>query len=83
MISAIIGELADAAAAAIVAGKIIQAVSQPISYKGHRISVGTSIGIAIFPDDSEDASELRHLADVAMYAAKAAGKNRHGFAATR
>ena len=77
---AIIGELANAEDAGLVASKIIQAVSLPIPYKGQRISVGTSIGIAIFPDDSEDPRELRHLADVAMYAAKSAGKNRHAFA---
>lgn len=77
---AIVGDLADRAAAASVALKVIQAVSQPIHYRSHRISVGTSVGIAIFPDDGDDPRELRHSADVAMYAAKAAGKNRLAFA---
>lgn len=40
---------------------------------GERIEVGVSIGYACFPQDSDDATTLRNLADKALYAAKRSG----------
>ncbi len=37
-------------------------------------TVGTSIGIAVFPDDAADPSSLHHAADLALYRAKAIGR---------
>jgi hypothetical protein len=39
-------------------------------------SISASFGIALYPDDARDSQELIRLADRALYAAKAAGKNR-------
>jgi GGDEF domain-containing protein len=40
----------------------------------------SSVGVALFPGDGTDFESLMAAADAAMYAAKAAGKNRYQFA---
>jgi diguanylate cyclase len=47
--------------------------------KGHDVTVGASVGIAIAPDDTDSAAELLTFADLAMYSAKQAGKSRCTF----
>jgi diguanylate cyclase (GGDEF)-like protein/PAS domain S-box-containing protein len=63
--------------AAQIAEKVVQVVSQPIIFNGQQtvVSVSTSIGIALFPEHSEDMDQLIKLADEAMYNVKNAGKN--------
>jgi diguanylate cyclase (GGDEF)-like protein/PAS domain S-box-containing protein len=56
-----------------VADSLLRAVRQPIELGGHFLSVSTSIGASIFPNDGQDAVALFKNADLAMYAAKAAG----------
>ncbi|KFO66243.1 hypothetical protein ER57_18755 [Smithella sp. SCADC] len=58
-----------------VAEKVLQVVSQPIIFEGQKAVVSTSIGIALFPDHSEDMDKLIKLADEAMYKVKNSGKN--------
>lgn len=72
--------LSDSDFAAAVAQKVIAAVSTPIIYEKHRLNVGVSIGISLFPDHAKDTSELRNLADQAMYGIKRSGKRGFGFA---
>lgn len=43
---------------------------------GKMVSVTASVGVATFPDHATDAEDLVRKADLAMYAAKAGGKNR-------
>lgn len=59
----------------LVAGKIINKINQPICIEEHKLDVGCSIGISLFPHDAEDHISLLHSADIAMYAAKASGRN--------
>lgn len=66
--------------AAQIAEKIIKAVSRPVPFNGNNAVVGTSIGIALFPDDGEDMDQLIKLADKAMYKVKYGGKNGFSFA---
>lgn len=66
-----IGSIEDAA---MVANKIIDAISANFLLHGHDqpVSVGISIGIALFPGDAQDAEALIKAADTAMYDAKKA-----------
>jgi len=61
------------------ANKILKALSEPFDLMGQPGRVGGSIGISIFPDDSEDPDQLVKQADEAMYLAKQSGKNTSRF----
>ncbi|MEW6648069.1 MAG: diguanylate cyclase [Pseudomonadota bacterium] len=65
--------------AAQVADKIIAAFAQPFQVEGRELSVGVSIGIALFPGDAHDEAMLLRHADAAMYAAKQAGRNNYQY----
>jgi diguanylate cyclase (GGDEF)-like protein/PAS domain S-box-containing protein len=66
-------------AAAGVARKILDVVAEPYAVDGTQLSVTPSIGISVFPDDGHDIATLLRNADVAMYHAKAAGRNNFQF----
>lgn len=59
--------------AAVVAEKICGALREPYNLEDHVLHVGGSLGVAVYPQDGEDAAELMRKADTAMYAAKADG----------
>lgn len=59
------------------AHRITVALGKPFELEGQRVTATVSIGIGIFPDDAETVSELVSNADIALYNAKAAGKNRY------
>lgn len=58
---------------AAIARKIIAALSRPffLARQKQSVDIGTSIGIAFYPDDAKDHETLIKLADAAMYKAKA------------
>jgi diguanylate cyclase (GGDEF)-like protein len=60
-----------------VAERIFAALVEPFAIAGQSVTVHASIGVAISDDATDSASRLMRHADVAMYAAKAAGKHRH------
>ncbi|HSC85150.1 MAG TPA: EAL domain-containing protein [Pseudomonas sp.] len=60
---------------ATVARRIQQELAQPCSLKGMQVVTSLSIGIALFPEDGSDFETLLRHADMAMYQAKAAGRN--------
>lgn len=62
-----------------VANKIISALSDAFDLKGLPGRVGASIGISVFPDDSDNSVQLVKQADQAMYLAKQSGKNTYRF----
>jgi len=62
-----------------VAEKIVGALRRPMTIDGREVQVGSSIGIALFPDDAKESQTLIHDADAAMYRAKNGGKNRFAF----
>jgi diguanylate cyclase (GGDEF)-like protein len=61
--------------AAGLAARIVNLISEPYCIEGNVVSVGTSIGIALAPDDASETTGLLKMADLALYAAKSAGRN--------
>jgi len=64
------------------ANRIIEVFSIPFNLDGRKISVTTSIGIAIYPECCVDSSQLMKCADVAMYRSKNNGRNQVHFYST-
>ncbi len=65
--------------AAHVAGKLLAALSAPYPVQGHELHTTPSIGISLFPSDSEAPATLLRNADTAMYHAKAVGRANYQF----
>ncbi len=65
--------------AARVAGRICDELGQPVQVEHVELTVTASIGIALFPENGEDAEALLRHADMAMYAAKQRGRNTYEF----
>lgn len=71
----ILGEVESADAAAEVADRINNSLSKPFSVLGAECHIGSSIGIALYPEHAGDLDELIKHADTAMYRVKNSGKN--------
>lgn len=69
----------DLSAVDSLAKEIIASLSLPLIVSGHQLHISTSIGIACFPDDGDDASSLLKHADTSMYKAKELGPGRFRF----
>lgn len=74
--TAILGEVESVSSALLVGKALLQAFSKPLEIEGHRLHLGGSIGIAVYPDHGEEGQELCRSADAAMYRAKRAGGKR-------
>ena len=55
--------------------RLRQSLTQPVSFMHKEIAVGASLGVAVYPHDGSTAADLVRSADVAMYHAKATGRN--------
>ena len=66
--------LGQASEARDVAGRLLEAVSEPVALDGREVVVHCSIGIALYPDDGETVETLMANADNAMYQAKKPGR---------
>ena len=73
----VLPEIADAADAVQVADHILESLSSPFKLDKQVLYATPSIGISIYPEDGEDVDTLLKHADIAMYAAKEAGRARH------
>jgi len=62
-----------------VATSILAAIAEPLLLAGQEVSVSSSMGIALYPEDAGDANALLQCADTAMYRAKAEGGNNYNF----
>lgn len=62
-----------------VAEKLLAACAEPFALSGGAVTIGCSIGIAVYPEDGGDAEALLKHADAAMYRAKQAGRNTYVF----
>jgi diguanylate cyclase (GGDEF)-like protein len=70
----LLGDVFDRDAVAAIATRVINTVQEPIEVGGRQFSVGSSIGISIYPDDGEDFDSLLRQADTALYRAKRNGR---------
>jgi diguanylate cyclase (GGDEF)-like protein/PAS domain S-box-containing protein len=57
-----------------IAQRITDKLKQPFQIEGHEVRIGSSIGIAHYPQQSIDRQSLMKASDIAMYQAKRAGK---------
>jgi diguanylate cyclase (GGDEF)-like protein/PAS domain S-box-containing protein len=57
--------------------RMLERINQPIALRGAVLDISASIGVALYPEDEEDADTLLRHADQAMYVAKQSGKNRY------
>ncbi|MHB8253762.1 MAG: putative bifunctional diguanylate cyclase/phosphodiesterase [Acidiferrobacter sp.] len=60
--------------AALIADKLLRALSAPYVIGEHTLYIGASIGVALYPQDGRDVDTLLKHSDMAMYQAKAAGR---------
>jgi diguanylate cyclase (GGDEF)-like protein/PAS domain S-box-containing protein len=59
--------------------RIYDAIRAPYECLGHQVTTDASIGIALAPQDGSDLDQILKNADLAMYAAKAAGRRTYRF----
>ena len=70
-------ELTDVNDVTIIAQKIMETFQDPFAFDGYKLSITTSIGIALYPDDGKQVDILLINADIAMYKAKEKGPNNY------
>ncbi len=63
-----------------IANKLLQAIRVPFNVEGHELNVTLTIGIALHPQDGNDAATLMRQADATMYRAKSLGRDRFSMA---
>jgi diguanylate cyclase (GGDEF)-like protein/PAS domain S-box-containing protein len=75
----LLGGLEDAIGARPITEKLLATFKDPFRIDGRELIQATSIGVAIYPDDGDTASELLRKADSAMYHAKELDRNTYSF----
>ncbi|TAJ77229.1 MAG: EAL domain-containing protein [Gallionellaceae bacterium] len=73
---ALLGDLNSEDEATFVAEKMIDSLLEQFTVNEYKLSVTPSIGVSVYPDDGETSVQLLRNADLAMYRAKDAGRNR-------
>jgi diguanylate cyclase (GGDEF)-like protein len=69
-------DLAATSDAESICGRLLNELSAPFQVEGHRLTITASAGISIFPDHGDTADSLLRNADMALQAAKQAGRGR-------
>lgn len=62
-----------------VAALIVESMARPFDLNGIMVNISASVGIALFPSDTREISQLLIHADKAMYAAKVKGRGRYSY----
>ncbi len=75
----LVEDLESAVAAEEIAQKIIAQMKKPLLVNGKQMHITSSVGIAIYPNDGQESIALLKNADLAMYQAKADGRNKYHF----
>ena len=67
------------AAAAELAGRILEVMAAPVTFDGQELAMCASLGVSLFPDDGRTAESLMANADMALYRAKDSGRGVYRF----
>ncbi|MEJ6077542.1 EAL domain-containing protein [Vibrio sp. 1-Bac 57] len=65
--------------ASVIADTLLNIFREPLSIDGRELILTLSIGIAMYPQNGTNTSELLRNSDIAMYQAKALGRNAYSF----
>ena len=76
---AIAQDLESALSASKIAANLLESIREEIIIEKHKIKIGASIGISIYPNDGVSGDELVRKADIAMYDAKNNGRNAYRY----
>ena len=71
----ILKDIKNLQSASTVAQKIIETIKEPLTIDGHTLFISSSIGISLYPTDSQNEEDLIKYADTAMYKAKDEGRD--------
>ena len=74
---ALLLEGANESGAVVAARRLLECLSESVDIAGRRLALGTSIGIVLHPGGPGESEDLIRHADLAMYAAKGAGRGRY------
>ncbi|WP_205755244.1 phosphodiesterase DibA [Azotobacter chroococcum] len=72
-------ENCSAQQAATLAGTILEVLNQPIHLENHKLLIGASLGISLFPDDAQSIEQVLRNADSALHKAKSDGRATYAF----
>jgi diguanylate cyclase (GGDEF)-like protein len=75
----LVEQLDDTQYLGVIAEKLLTAMASPLAIGGNVYQLSGSIGIAMYPEDGADGASLLKNADIAMYGAKASGRNNYQF----
>jgi diguanylate cyclase (GGDEF)-like protein/PAS domain S-box-containing protein len=75
----VLPQITSSGNAAMLAQRVLDVLREPFIFDGHRLTVTTSIGIAVYPDDGREIHILLKNADQAMYRAKEQGRDMFKF----
>ncbi|MCA0356951.1 MAG: EAL domain-containing protein [Proteobacteria bacterium] len=67
------------AAAAELAGRLIETLGAPVAHEGQELALGSSLGVSLYPDDGRTVEALMANADMALYRAKESGRGAYRF----
>lgn len=59
--------------------KLVQSMREPFEISGHKFSLSTSVGAALFPKDADNIDDLLERADAALYVSKRSGRDQYNF----
>lgn len=71
----LLGDLQNSDDATVIVRKLLAAFRKPFNLAGRELMMTVSVGVAMYPDDADDASQLLRHADMAMFHAKDSGRN--------
>lgn len=71
----LLSDFGDDENCAVIAQRVLETISRPFSFDSHDVHVNASVGIALYPEDGQDAETLLKNSATAMYRAKDVGRN--------